>query len=83
MRFYITFPVKYGPDYEHGQQPHPSLPQLDARHDWCEIVAPDEDSARETVFREYGSAWAFLYTPDQWVPELYNGNRIELLTAGY
>jgi hypothetical protein len=79
--YYVTFPVKYGPDWDHGQTPHPILRSLDARHDWAEIVAPDYDVARDLAFRAYGQAWAFLYTPDEWVPDMYSGSCVDRRTA--
>lgn len=82
-KYIVTFPVKYGRDWDHGQTPHPILLDLDARHDWVEVEAADAEEARSLAFAHFGQFWAFVYSEsDDWMPELYAGRSVATLDAG-
>lgn len=58
QEFAVTFGLKYHGRV--GDTVHPMWPEADSCG-WVTVVAPDEDAAREIVWRHVGSDWAFIY----------------------
>lgn len=41
------------------------------RNGYCEVVAPDIETARQLVCDIFGEKWASLYSEEDWKPEFY------------
>jgi hypothetical protein len=45
-------------------------------NNWIEVVAFDENSAREAVFENFGPKWAFMYEEARFDASYFPGGRV-------
>lgn len=63
-KFNVTFGLKY------SREPHPKLGIIHP-NGYVSIIAEDEESAREEIFRLIGESWGFMYPEGKITPALY------------
>lgn len=73
--------VSFGVQYRPFLSPHPTYPKGDGRG-YVIIMAHSEDEARAAAISMFGTAWAFIYPPDQFMqPQFFPHGCIETFHA--